>query len=203
MIGCSSIWRCSIEILRWFQGKTLNQQLAKTSIRGRVALITACLEKARAHFQVQNKELDAFIDLMWTYCETNRLDLWHKQALEGPGGNFLDILEPHQKQSSSHNQVPGGEEKSDQESSKPPLPIPLLLLQLVEAAIDAGIGNLYAGVEGYSSETFEAALRAISLMQKQEIEVPDIQIFARSSFSEFHGWGNQVPRSFFKGDKKN
>jgi hypothetical protein len=60
----------------------LAKNLEPVSINGRVAFGITCLEIMCSHWQISGASVQALLDKMWEFTESNRLDLWEEEVLE-------------------------------------------------------------------------------------------------------------------------
>jgi hypothetical protein len=156
----------------------VRERLKTISIRGRVAIASRALEIIRPALHVQSQQLTAFIDAIWCFTKSVRLDQCERalrefepDAVEG----WIYLIEP--------------EQLSENERT--------MFCQICESAVGVATGNLYAGVDGHSDCTLRPLENLLAAMSELGIPFPDLAPFERSQFSEEGGWGNPLDRSLF------
>ena len=140
-----------------------------------------CLENIIEKTQSHSLEVDKLINLLWFFVETDDLGNWD---------NLIKEKESYLVRCSKNkNDLP-----NDSEFSK----VPNFILMMFVKAIEIGTSNLYGGTESFSHWTLTPTLDVLKLALENGFSIPPIESFEKSSFSEFHGWGNSVSREFFK-----
>lgn len=133
-----------------------------------------CLERLCEKWQVGNQKIKELINLLWTFTSSNNLDLWDKRIR-----GFL----PHENWEVEFGY--GFLYKDKLET----------LTDVLIEVIEIGGGNLYGGFR--SEFTMRPTIKVASLLEANNIELPDLEPFKKSKVTEFHGWGNPVGRDFF------
>ena len=158
------------------------RSLMETSISGRMALAITCFERYCETKGIRDPSLEELIDKLWEFVERDDLDKWESEVY----GVTKDLMDAVKRQ------------------RKPADPLFVLLpaegRQMLYTLIEKiGCGNLYAGTLGYSLDTLWPTLLVLRQAMDAGVASPDLGPFQRSRFSEFQGWGNRVPRMFFRG----
>jgi hypothetical protein len=162
----------------------MNTEIFHTvSISGRYVYGYLCL---RAVITQQGLEqmpdlLDRFLKI---FIETNRKDLWDEQARQ-----FLPSFVL-----TDDNGIPFSFD-DDEEEEKLPIAyyyhsLTPLFRDVLEELIELGRVNLYGSFE--SNITFYHINNIVTLLQENNIDLPDIKIVDRFPVSEFDGWGNAI-----------
>lgn len=152
----------------------IQNSIKSISIRGRTAMAIICLENVINKTQMMSPKLTELLDIIWQFVEADDLGEWDEQIyrwhnLEG------DLLE----------------------NSEFTL-LPEFILEMISETEEVAGGNLYGGVVGYSSFTFNPLVNVLNLALENGFGIPDVEPFKKSSFSEDGGWGFPVTRNFFK-----
>jgi hypothetical protein len=151
-----------------FVPPNVTKSLIEASIRGRMALAITCLEKYCNSKDIISDWLNCVMSKLWEFVETDRLDEWEYAI---------------QKMTDTVDQMA--------------LPKPVVdMLDLIVEEI--GCGNLYAGTVGCSWDTLKPTVLVLEIALSEGVAIPELWPFLKSPFSENHGWGNRVDRSFFK-----
>lgn len=151
-----------------------------------MAFGVTCLTRALTHFSRHDEPwARQLIEELWVFISSSDLSCWEQNVLA-----HLMKTEPESNQ------------KRAQTATAAALhhwyaTLPPALVDLIDEVVEIGRGNLYAGVVGCSPETLESTMSVVRFMHQQQLPLPDLAPFERSSFSEYHGWGNRVDRSFF------
>lgn len=151
--------------------------LETISIVGRVAFGVTCLEHLCEKWNIKNQQMVELIELLWTFTSSNNLSVWESQINEILPDYTYEIP------------IKFGFEfllKDKQET----------LTDVILEVIEIGGANLYGGFK--SEYTIGHTLKVASLLENNNIELPDLKPFQKSKVTEFHGWGNSVDKSFFK-----
>lgn len=147
------------------------------SIIGRFAFGLTCLEHTCQAWQVKSQKMNELIEYLWTFTSSHGLDTWESELNE-----FL----PNYTYEMPTRFEYGFLENDKQE----------LLTDLILEVIEIAGANLYGGFR--SEYTMVHTLKVASLLEENNIELPNLTPFQKSKVTEFHGWGNPVDKSFFK-----
>jgi hypothetical protein len=149
------------------------------SIRGRLAYGASCLENALIHLGIQDDLLEDVLSQIWQFTSSNDLGEWDQ---------LINKVTPVSKL----------------DENKPTDPLYLLYLDLspdvvnmISDVIEIGAGNLYAGTDNYSPYSLEPLLRVIDRCLALKIELPVMDSFKKSPFSEKHGWGMERDKNYY------
>lgn len=146
-----------------------------------MAMAVTCFENIVRTLNLSSPSIEELIDIFWQFVETNDLSEWEEEVLDKTG-HVCDYIE-------RSTPLP-----SDSEFRR----LPGFLLQMISDIVNLGRGDLYGAVVGYSQETYELILKVLNLTLEHGFPLPPIEAFQRSRITEYHGWGNRVPRAFFK-----
>lgn len=172
---------------------TFSERLKRVSIRGRVAFGITCLETYFKHLNLQEDSLvRELLEKLWEYVSSNSLDKWEEEIKE-----YLPyiILDTH-----SDNKFENYKFLTKSQFIAYQLlyhSLPKTAVSMIDMVAEIAFGNLYGGVVSYSEGTFDDTMVVIDLMNREQMALPDLSLFERSAFSEFHGWGNAVNKAFF------
>ena len=158
----------------------MQEALKSVSIRGRMAMATACLENVLDEMQLISPPVAELLDILWRFAEMDDLGEWDEQI----GNLTLDITQWHD----GRDDLPEDSKFSH---------LPECILKMIAETIEVGGSNLYAGVEGYSNWTLIPLINVLNLALENGFRIPLIEPFEKSRFSEFHGWGFAVSREIF------
>jgi hypothetical protein len=161
----------------------IQKDLKSVSISGRMAMAVTCFEHIVKTMNLSSSAIDDLIDTFWQFVETNDLSEWEATVLDKTA-NICDYIER------STPLPPDSEFRH----------LPPFLLQMVSDIVDLGRGNLYGAVVDYSQETYRLTLEVLNLALGHGFSIPSIEPFLRSQITESRGWGNPVPRAYFKQD---
>jgi len=158
-------------------------QIRRTAIRGRVALALTCLERALQQYDVHDERVVELVEVLWRFVEERDLAEADRAWRETRATDLLDAVDRGEPIPETYRGLPE------------------FLARVLLEALEIGLGNLYAGVAGYSQGTFEPTVKVLELCERHGVPIPDPGVFAtRMPFSEARGWGKPVPRSFFSTD---
>lgn len=149
------------------------------SIRGRVAFGITCLENVCETLSLNSPSMASLIDLLWTFTQSRELDVWEGEVVDALPENERDVSAYADKFEYSHL------EDRDQQ----------FVTELINAVVEIGCANLYAGFE--SSFTRDEAFAVAKMLYCRGYSVPDIERFRCSRVEEFHGWGDPISRDAF------
>ena len=148
------------------------------SIRARVALGCACLDKLCREWQLLSGKMPELLDALWEFTSTEWLDQWDGR---------ITALVP-----SDPEEIPGFLNQDALDAARS-----VLLFDMIHTVHAIGGENLYCGfVSEYTRVPTE---RALQLLSEAGISPPDWSPFVRSTVLERGGWGNPHPASFFQG----
>jgi hypothetical protein len=159
----------------------IQEDLKLVSISGRMAMATACFESIVKTLGMSSSSIDDLTDTFWQFVEVNDLSEWESKVLNkvGPVYDYIERSTPLPSESEFRR-------------------LPQFLLQMISDIADLGRGDMYGAVVGYSQETYGLTLKILNLALERGFSIPPLEPFMRSRITEFHGWGNRVPRAFFK-----
>lgn len=157
----------------------MKEKIEKISIRARVAFIILCLENAikkNTAIVSWNKVLNVF----WLQTSIHFVDEWLYEVSKIMPESILEdeyeendtiTLEDYTKLKELYKTAPR------------------FLFELMELAFECGTIDLYGGIENNSEKTIQSVLHCIEIMNKNNIELPNIDLLKKYSISENHGWG--------------
>ncbi|MGR7814561.1 hypothetical protein [Lacinutrix undariae] len=161
--------------------------LKKISIRGRFAYGMKCLEQYVKENELKDELIVKILDNLWEFTNSDELDVWDEKISDLNPKHILNI-QPEKIESefptitvNEYHELKKFYENSDTD-----------FIIMVENVIEIGTGNLYGGIDEYSSWTLEPTLEMIKSMNLKRI--PNIKNFEFSKFSEDNGWGNKIRR---------
>lgn len=171
----------------------IENKIKLTSIRGRFAFGVFCIEKYIDENNLKSRWIDKLIPTLWEFTSTDRMDLWEEKIGDLTPLNILD-----DSPKNHHSDYKSLSESEFIELKKYYFELNDGLIQMIDETIEIGLGNLYGGTGEFSQSTFESTLFVYKLANKLLKEKPNFDNFFKSKFTEFHGWGNNVRRDFFK-----
>lgn len=151
------------------------------SIRGRVAFLISLFENLLLYYNYNKEEWKEIIEKLWLYTKIKYLDDWMYEVSEYmPNSVLEDSIDDAEFISESEfirlNKL---YKNTNQEV--------LLFLQKI---FECGTCELYSRLRDNSPNTINYVEQAINIFQKKNIDIPDIKLFERYSYSECNGWGN-------------
>ena len=156
--------------------------LREISIRGRLAYGASCLENAIRYFDVKDDLLEKeVLSRIWAFTSSSDLSEWDKSVTEIDPVYVL------------HENRPSGPLKILYKTLPSDIP------DLISDVIEIGAGNLYGGTGDYSPFSLNPLERVIIKCISLQIELPQLEPFKKSRFTEEHGWGIERDKSFFIG----
>ncbi|MEP0265875.1 hypothetical protein [Dokdonia sp.] len=171
---------------------TLESKIKKISIRGRLAFGINCIENYLTENNIVNQYMVMLVDTLWEATTSERLDLWEKKISDLDPSNILD---PHPENFPSDYKLLT--ETAFYELKTFYINADEKFIFLIENTIEIGIGNLYGGTQKYSPTTLASTLDVHKIAISVLKEIPDINKFQFSKFSEHSGWGNPIKRINF------
>ncbi len=162
----------------------MRELIENISIRGRVAFIILCIEnvlKCQNHFTKWNKVLEIF----WSQTNSDFVDEWlYKISKVMPES----ILEDEYVENDVISFIEYSELKVLYDSS------PKYLFELMECAFECGTKALYGTVHNNSDETILPVLMCVDIMNRENIELPNIELLKKFNSNENFGWGIQFTK---------
>jgi hypothetical protein len=156
--------------------------LKHVSIKGRMAMAVRCLERVLERQRLSPSERDALLEEFWAFVEKEDLGAWdrHRRGNEAlmAVGDFIE----------QGWELPAGSGLRD---------LPRFVLEMIYKTDELGMGDLYGAVKSYSLETHAALLRVLDLALEHGFDIPPVEPFLKSPFTQERGWGASVPRTFF------
>ena len=171
----------------------LNNKIKDISIRGRFAFGVKCLEQYISENNIESKWIEKLLNTLWEFTSSERLDIWDEKIKELDPWNILD----------THPDNKAGDYKTLSEKEFYELKgfynsLDKEFINMVGNAIEIGTGNLYGGTGEFSNETLQPTLELIKIAKNQLKNIPSMESFGFSKFSEKHGWGNEFDRDILK-----
>lgn len=149
------------------------------SIRGRLAFGMICLEKLVSSSNVDHTLLQTIVfPKIWKFTSTDDLGEWEQEIRDVDPFCVLD-------------------DTTDSDLKMLYYKLPKYIVSTIEYVIEIGTSNIYGGTGDNSPMTLEPLFAVIDTMTKLKVPLPDINTFKKSSFSEFHGWGNSQTRDYY------
>jgi hypothetical protein len=149
------------------------------SIRGRLAFGMACLEKLVDDLNSNHPLFQTIVfPKIWQFTSTDNLGEWEQNIRDVDPMCVLD-------------------DKADSDLKVLYNKLPKDIVSTISDVIEIGTANIYGGTDNNSPMTLEPLNSVINTMTKLEIPLPDIQTFKKSSFNEFHGWGDNQTRDYY------
>ncbi|NMM50903.1 hypothetical protein [Marinigracilibium pacificum] len=165
-------------------------EVVKTiSIRGRFAFGMVCIEQFIKENQLNNNLLNEIIDVLWEFTSSNELDIWEEKI------NYLipeHVLSHHTKFISSFDKYLNN--KDFKEIYKLYKSLDKTFLIMIKKVLEIGTGNLYGGTGKFSKWTLDPTIDIANLAEFRLVNIPNIEDFKFSSFSENNGWGKKFNR---------
>jgi hypothetical protein len=152
----------------------IQNTIKSISIRGRTAMAITCLENVINERQMMSPKLAELLDIFWQFVEADDLGEWDERIYRWRN------LEGDLSENSKFTHLPE------------------FILEMISETETVAGGNLYCGVVGYSSLTFNPLVNVLNLALENGFEIPDVEPFKKSRFSKDGGWGFAVTRNFFK-----
>lgn len=169
--------------------KIENEKIKQLSIRGRVAFCAMCLEKAISKLGLDSPQMDKIISLLWEFTESNNFAEWEKKATEVSPDT---VLENHLDNDFADYETLSVEYLNNLKDSY--LSMPKEIIELISWSLETGLSNLYGNTGEYSETTFNAVEKVISIMNKLQVGLPDINLIKFSHFQEEFGWGDRFSK---------
>ncbi len=158
----------------------ITTEFKQISIRGRLAFGMTCLEKLVITLNSDHPLLQTIVfPKIWEFTSTEDLSEWEENINNIDPVCVLDD-EVNSKLKELYNKLPKD------------------IVSTIEEVITIGTANLYGGTNNNSPSTLEPLNSIIKTMIKLNVPLPDIRPFKKSSFSEFHGWGENRKRDFYQ-----
>lgn len=170
--------------------KTEVEEVKQVSIRGRVAFCAICLEKALSKLDLSSPITEKIVNLLWEFTETNDFVDWERKATEISPDT---VLENHPDNNFADYETLSVDYLNELENAYSSMPEEII--ELISWSLEAGAANLYGNTGAYSEITLEAVRNGIDIMNKLQIELPDINFLKFSKFQEEFGWGKPFKRS--------
>ena len=157
----------------------MREKIEKISLRARVAFIILCLENALKKNNSYSKWTKV-LQLFWSQTSMQFVDEWlYEISKVMPDSIVEDDYE--------ENETISFDEYSE---------LKILyanaseyVLELMEIAFECGTIELYGTIENNSEKTILSVLKCIEIMEENEIELPNIELLKKYSFSSNQGWG--------------
>jgi len=153
--------------------------LKEISIRGRVAYGASCLENTLLHHGIQDDLLENILSRIWKFTNSTDLGEWDQLINKVDPVCILDENKPTDPLYLLYQRLPPD------------------IVNMISDVIEIGTGNLYGSTDNYSPSSLEPLLRVIDKCVTLKIELPKLDSFKKSTFSEYHGWGLERDKSFF------
>lgn len=158
----------------------ITTEFYQISIRGRLAFGMTCLEKLVIALESDHPLLQTNVfPKIWEFTSSDDLSEWEENINEIDPVCVLDD-EVNTKLKELYNNLPKD------------------IVSTIGDVISIGTENLYGGTNNNSPSTLEPLNSIIKRMIKLNIPLPDIMPFKKSSFSEFHGWGENRERNYYQ-----
>jgi hypothetical protein len=162
-----------------------SDEIDQISIRGRFAFGVSCLQTACKVWDVTSDPLDSLFEQLWKFTNSDRLDIWIDETL-----SMLPEFGWNPNEHSTMYAKAFNLTNLDERRQR-------ILATLIEEVVNIGSGNLFGGF--VSEFTRIPTLKVGAILDREGISLPCLDRFKRSHVSEYHGWGDRVPPSFFQG----
>ena len=149
------------------------------SIRGRLAFGMTCLEKLVSSLNLDHPLLQTIVfPKIWEFTSTDDVGEWEQRINDVDPLCVLD-------------------DKADSDLKTLYNKLPKDIVATISDVIEIGTANIYGGTGDNSPMTLEPLNSVINTMTKLKVPLPDINTFKKSSFSQFHGWGDNQTRDYY------
>ncbi|WP_409446088.1 hypothetical protein [Mariniflexile rhizosphaerae] len=163
--------------------------MKKISIRGRFAFGMKCLEQYAIENELSDKCINKIFDSLWEFTSSDELDIW-EEKISDINPKYILNINPENIETEfptitldEYYEIKEFYKSSDKH-----------FVSMVSEIIEIGVGNLYGGTDDYSSWTLNPTLELIKLAELNLKQIPKIENFEFSKFSEDNGWGNKINR---------
>ena len=174
--------------------QAIENRIKKISIRGRMALGIKCLEIKLEKDELINKvEIKKLLSKLWEFISSKRLDLWEEKILDYEPESLIEDFENEKFE--DFKNLKKEEIKALYEIYKKSKSN---LAELISWVIEIGRGNLYSATGKFSEGSLNPTIEVLKIMERSNLPIPDLAKFEKSKYSEFHGWGIEREKSFFR-----
>ena len=154
--------------------------LEKISIRGRMAYLLCLFEKLLIHFQCSKEKWNWILEKLWQYTEIQYLDEWMYEIAEFLPENILtDPFEAFEFISENEYQLLKETYKGNCTDIN-------LMMSII---FDLGTTELYSKLEDNSPFTLSKLQDAENILNRNGIQLINIQPFEQYLYSKENGWG--------------
>lgn len=165
----------------------------KISINGRMAFGIRCLEEYLTENKIKNIWTERLINTLWEFTSSQNLPEWDAKVSDLTPECILDN---HPKNiAENYKSLTESEFKSLKDFY---LKVDDKLIFLINLVIDIGTTDLYGATGKHSSYTLKSTMEVYKFAKKELHELPDLNKFNFTKFSESNGWGNRVNKELFK-----
>lgn len=169
------------------------KKLKSISIRGRFAFGVKCLEQYVNENNIEGKWIDKLLNTLWEFTTSERLDLWDEKINDLDPWNILDT---HPENKAEGYKSLTGKEFYDLKDFYASLDKGFV--EMIGNTIEIGTRNLYGGTGKFSNETLQPTLELTRVAKNLLNNIPKIEDFEFSRFSEQNGWGNKFDKEILK-----
>lgn len=158
--------------------------LLPISIRGRVAYGIVCLEKFCEAYNVASNNMKELIEALWFFTDTKAewLEDWKDMICKKIG--FMEEVYEYAYKYEYRN-LPFGIQED--------------ITNLIDEVLCIATVNYFGRRLRFNSRlTEEPTLKVAEILIKNNIELPDINVFKISNVEEGNGWGNEIDPEEFK-----
>ncbi len=154
------------------------------SIRGRVAFTIYSLNKLVEKLKMEKLDWHLVLEEFWNYTTIEYLDDWQARVVEYTPSS---ILEFENYIESNYTYVSGEifyQLKNLYSNAHQDIK------EVIDLIFDVGTADLYGKVEK-KGQSFKYLTQIIDIMNKHEVNLPDIDQFEKFEFNKSEGWGDQ------------
>ena len=164
------------------------QQDVKTLVEVKRNLFNDAFEK-----NIDNKWIYKILETLWEFTNTDRLDIWDEKIEDL---NPWNILEEHPDNNPSDYKTLSINEFNELYIFYNSLD--KNFIDMIGNVIEIGTGNLYGATGKFSLFSLKPTLEVLRIAKLEIKQIPDINFFEFSKFSEENGWGNNFSKDKLK-----
>lgn len=162
-------------------------QIKNLSIRARVAFGILCLERILKHFQFDLIKWNILLNELWKYTNSN-VGKWHEIISEMTPFSINEQVDFELKGCEYINK-----EKHD-DLQKLYIDVNNDILKVIDLIFEIGTRDLYSSISNNSQDTIKYLQEIILVLEKNDIELPNIKQLQKFSILENNGWGREFTK---------
>lgn len=163
------------------------EKIKDLSIRARVAFSILCLEAFIKFLNYDISKWNLILSELWKYTNTN-VGKWHENISE------MTPFSINEKIAFELKGCENIDESKHDELQKLYADVNIEILKIINLIFEIGTRDLYSSITNHSQDTISYLKEIILVLEKNGIDLPNINGLQKFSILENNGWGSEFKK---------